>query len=77
MPTRRVPSGKVQARRWDKTRSTYVSIGTYADEAEAQKALDRADLIEEMGLVPESSGTKKTPRGSHDGRARSCSCPWP
>jgi len=62
MPTRTLPSGKVQARRWDKGRAVYVSLGTFGTEEEAQKALDKADLIEEMGLVPESSATKKAPR---------------
>ncbi|WP_341998157.1 site-specific integrase [Microbacterium sp. LWH7-1.2] len=62
MPTRRLPSGKIQARRWDKDRATYVSLGTFDDDDAAEKAITKADLIEEMGLVPESSGTKKTPR---------------
>lgn len=61
MPTRKLKSGRIQARKWDQTKGTYRSLGTFATQAEAEKVAARADLLEEMGLVQERTPTKAAP----------------
>lgn len=64
MPTRQLPSGKWQARIYDKDAGRYVSLGTFATEKEATHAVIRA----EAGVDPVEKLT--TPKAIPKGREK-------